>query len=81
MSLDDLKKVTKVIGLKQVTKVINRDQAAWVFLGADADDKVVGALKSLCEEKRIAIETAYTMAELGKACNISVGAAAVAVLK
>ena len=81
MTLEDLKKAQKVIGIKQVIKAINRDQVVCVFIGADADSKVVGPIKGLCTEKTIAIDAESTMAELGKACNISVRAAAVAVLK
>lgn len=81
MSLEDLKKAQKVIGLKQVTKAINRDQVTCVFLGADADSKVTDPIKDLCREKDITIEAENTMAELGKAAGIGVKAAAVAVLK
>ena len=81
MALEDLKKAQRVIGLKQVTKAINRDQVSCVFLGSDADGKVTGPLKELCNEKEIVLEESHTMAELGKACSIGVRAAAVAVLK
>ena len=81
MQLDELKKAEHVTGIKQVTKAINRDQVSCVFLGSDADGKVTGPLKELCNEKEIALEESHTMAELGKACSIGVRAAAVAVLK
>ncbi|MGM9540399.1 ribosomal L7Ae/L30e/S12e/Gadd45 family protein [Anaerovibrio sp.] len=81
MTLEKLKKAERVIGIKQVTKAINKNQALCVFLGTDADGRVIDPLKGLCTEKAIPIEAAYTMSELGKACSIEVGAAAVAVLR
>ena len=81
MTLENLRKAQRVIGVKQVTKAINKDQVSYVFLGADADGRVVEPLVGLCAERKIPLETACTMGELGKACSIEVGAAAVAVLK
>ncbi len=81
MSLDDLKKANRVIGIKQVTKAISKNQVACVFLGADADEKVTEPLKNLCKDKEIPVQSDHTMTELGKTCSIGVGAAAVAILK
>lgn len=81
MMLEELKHVARVIGIKQVTKAINKGQALCVFLAADADGRVINPLKNLCEERGIPMETAHSMGELGRACAIEVGAAAVAVLK
>lgn len=81
MTLEMLKKAQRVIGIKQVTKAINKDQVLCVFLGTDADGRVTEPLKSLCNDKEIPVEAVGTMEELGKACSIEVGAAAVAVLK
>lgn len=81
MTLENLKKAQRVIGVKQVTKAVNKDQALCVFLASDADGRVVQPLRAICEEKSIDMDTAHTMEELGKTCSIEVGAAAVAVLK
>lgn len=81
MTLEKLKTAERVIGIKQVTKAINKDQVSWVFLGTNADDRMVQPLKGLCAEKNISVDFTCTMEELGKACSIEVGAAAVAVLK
>lgn len=81
MTLERLKKAERVIGIKQVTKAINKDQALCVFIGTDADGRVIDPIRSLCDEKTISVEAAYTMEELGKACSIEVGAAAVAILR
>ena len=81
MALDILENAKRVIGIKQVTKSIQKDAVKSVFLGNDADERVVVPLKNLCETKKIALCEEYMMAELGKACMIEVGAAAVAILK
>lgn len=44
MTLEKLKKAERVIGIKQVTKAINKGQALYVFLAADADDRVIDPL-------------------------------------
>ena len=52
-----------------------------MFIGTDADGRVIDPIRSLCNEKTIPVEAAYTMGELGRACSIEVGAAAVAILR
>lgn len=81
MTLDTLKTVKKVIGAKQALKAIERDQALKVFLGSDADNRVVQPIREMCQRKGIEVDDAVTMAELGKACGIEVSAAAVAVTR
>lgn len=81
MTLESLRKVQRVTGIKQVTKAINKNQVSCVFLGTDADERVTAPIRALCAAKEINIEAVYTMGELGRACAIEVGAAAVAVLK
>ncbi|WP_110955683.1 L7Ae/L30e/S12e/Gadd45 family ribosomal protein [Anaerosinus massiliensis] len=81
MSLDTLKTAKKVIGIKQVMKAVNKGLCKKVFIAQDADLRVVDPLKNLCEKHGIEVVEIATMIELGKACTIEVGAAAVAVLK
>ena len=71
----------KVIGAKQVAKAIEKGLAKSVLLAEDADEWVVSPLRELCNRKSVPVENVPTMGELGKACGIEVGAAAVAVLK
>ncbi len=52
-----------------------------VFLASDAENRVVQPIRELCSKKDIAVQETLTMQELGQACGIAVGAAAVAVLK
>lgn len=81
MSLDTLKSAKKTIGVKQVTKAIEKDLVQAVYIAGDAEQRLVEPLQALCSQKKVAIEIMPTMVELGKACDIEVGAAAVAVLK
>jgi large subunit ribosomal protein L7A len=81
MSLDTLKTVKKAIGVKQVTKAVEKDLVMAIYIASDAEQRLVDPLWILCTEKNVPIDKTPTMAELGKACSIEVGAAAVAVLK
>lgn len=81
MSLETLKESDVVIGIKQVTKAVKRGLTSEVFIAEDADERVIGPLKTLCNEENITVYLVSSMKELGKACSIEVGAAAVAVLR
>lgn len=81
MSLEKLKNAKKVVGVKQVTKAVEKDLVQVVYVAQDAEARFVEALRTLCERKKVAVEMTLTMSELGNACSIEVGAAAVAVLK
>ncbi|MDU2065462.1 MAG: ribosomal L7Ae/L30e/S12e/Gadd45 family protein [Sporomusaceae bacterium] len=78
--LQNLKNAKKVIGIKQVTKAVEKGLANRVWVADDAEERLVEPLKTLCKSKGVALEAGMTMAELGKACAIEVGAAAVAVV-
>lgn len=79
--LDNLKTANKVIGVKQTAKAVENGTAKSVFVAMDADEKVVGRIKELCSKNSIEVVYIDTMKQLGKACGIEVGAAAVGVLK
>lgn len=81
MPVGTLKNARKVIGAKQAAKAVEKGQASLVFLAGDADSRVTAPLREACARAGVAVETAASMDELGKACGIEVGAAAVAVLK
>ncbi len=71
----------KVIGAKQTVKAVEKGIASLVYLAEDADRRITQPIRELCEAKGVRIVTVPTMAELGKACSIEVGAAAVAQVK
>ena len=79
--LEDLKRNNKTIGIKQSVKAVENETAKIVYIARDAEEKVVGALKELCKKKSIEIIYVDNMKQLGKACAIDVGAAAVCLLK
>ena len=79
--LDELNAKDKVVGVKQSRKAIAQGQAVKAFFAADADPAVLAPLAQLCREKNVPAESVYTMAQLGAACRISVGAAVAVLLK
>lgn len=81
MSGTDLKNAKKVIGAKQTVKAVEKGLASTVFLAIDADHRLLLPVKEACARGNITIDNTLTMLELGKACGIEVGAAAVACLK
>lgn len=81
MTLEALEKAKKVIGVKQVIKSVNKGSAVCVFMASDADEHVVEQLREACNQNNVEMVETVTMAELGKACAIEVGAAAAAAVK
>lgn len=79
--LDKLNTEDKVVGAKQVRRSIEDGIAEKVFIAKDADEKVTGNIKKICEEKSIDIIYVDSMNELGEACGIDVSAATAALLK
>lgn len=71
----------KAVGTKQTLKAASRQQAQEVFVARDADEFVVRDLIRTCEEQGIPITYVDSMAELGRACGIKVGAASAAILR
>jgi len=79
--LENLKDSKKAVGIKQTLKAVDRGNAEVVFIARDADEKLVDELKRACLKNSVEIIYADSMHQLGKACNIEVGAAAAAILK
>ena len=78
--LADLAKHRFVVGAKQLKKAVKAGRVRYVFLAENADPAVTEPLEELCRQNHIQITWVRTMAELGRACGIEVGAAAAAVL-
>ncbi len=82
MPLEQLRQArTRTIGTKQTLKAIQKGQAKLVFVAQDADDKVIREVVRGCEEKSIPVVRVESMAALGKACGIEVGAASAAIVE
>ena len=79
--LSQLRTAHKVIGVKQSKKAIRDGAAVEVFVALDAEKRVVGSVYELCTETGTKITEITTMAELGDAAGIDVGAAVVTVLR
>ena len=71
----------KIVGFKQTKKAVETGQAELVYLAKDSDNHIFNPLVELCQQKHVPYEVIDTMLELGKACEIQVGAAAAAILE
>lgn len=80
MSLHELREGNKVIGSKQVKKAITKGLAKKVYLADDAEPHIIGPLQQLCSQHQVEIIAVNKMEQLGNACGIEVGSAAVALL-
>ncbi len=76
----DLHKCKTVVGTKQLKKALLAGRAKYVFLAENADPAVTEPLMALCESGNIHVTWVRSMADLGRACGIEVGAAAAAVV-
>ena len=82
MALEALKQAEqRTVGVKQTEKAVVRQAAQTVYIATDADERVTGKLLALCQEHSVPTVTTENMLEIGRACGISVKAAAAAVLK
>lgn len=77
----NFKKVAKVIGIKQSIKAVGKDSVSLIYIADDADARLVLPVLQVCQAQNVAVAKGYSMEELGVACGIDVGAAAVAILK
>lgn len=78
--LPDLNGSRVVVGAKQLKKAVKAGCVRYVFLAENADPAVTEPLEALCQQNSIQITWVRSMAELGRACGIEVGAAAAAVV-
>ena len=69
-----------IVGSKQLRKALRAGTARQVFLAENADPAVTEPIAAMCTELHIQITWVRSMADLGRACGIEVGAAAAAVV-
>lgn len=79
--LEQLLTAKKVVGLKQLRRALADHSAVSVFLAENADPNLTQPLADACREQSIDPIWVGSMAELGKACGISIGAAAAAIVR
>ena len=78
--LAELRNHKKLVGMKQLRKALLRGGVARVYLALDADPTVTMPLAELAQSCGIESIWVGKMHDLGRACNIDVGAAAAATL-
>ena len=71
----------KVIGAKQTLKAINNGTATIVYVAEDADQKVTKPIVEASLQKKLELVYISTIRELGKMCDIDVGAATACAVK
>lgn len=71
----------KVIGLKQTIRALHQGRVEKVFYAADTEEHLLRRLAPICQEKGVPVLPAkLSQKELGKICQIEVGAAIVAIV-
>ena len=79
-SCPDLTCFQVVVGAKQLRKALQKGSAQYVFLAQNADPAITDVIADLCKTAKVPFAWVNSMAELGSACGIDVGAAAAAVI-
>lgn len=69
-----------VVGAKQLKKALQKGTARYVWLAENADPAITECLGALCRQSKTPFSWVATMADLGRACGIEVGAAAAAAI-
>ena len=70
----------KIIYLKHTLRSIQQDKVVQVFVASDIEDHITNKIVASCEDKKIPITALnLTQKELGKICQIEVGASVVAI--
>ena len=67
-----------VVGAKQLRKAMNAGRVRQVFLAKNADPALTDPIAELCKRNSLDCVWVRSMADLGSACGIEVGAAAAA---
>ena len=78
--LAELRNHKIIVGMKQLRKALLRGGVSRVYLAQDADPAITMPLAELAQEKGVDLYWVGKMHDLGRACNIDVGAAAAATL-
>ena len=77
-SLVNLKNQKIVVGAKQLRKAFAKATVNWVYLAENADPAITEPIEVQCIENSVPDTWVASMADLGRACGIEVGAAAAA---
>ncbi len=77
--LSEVARADMVVGVKQTRRCLRAGQAGRVFLALDADPRLTEELARECLLQGVPVIAQYTMAQLGQAAGIQVGASALTV--
>ena len=77
-SLRDMMNFKMVVGSKQLRKALENGRARFVFMAQNADPALTEPIEALCKKHQVSYTWVCSMADLGRACGIEVGAAAAA---
>ena len=78
--LAELRKNKVVVGAKQLRKALEKGNARYVCLARNADPSITEPIEEKCRALQVPCGWVTSMAELGNACGIEVGAAAAAAI-
>ena len=78
--LAELRKNKVVVGAKQLRKALEKGNARYVCLARNADPSITEPIEEKCRALQVPCGWVPSMAELGNACGIEVGAAAAAAI-
>ena len=79
-NLDEIIGRKVIVGAKQLRKAIASGRVRRAFFADNADPAITEPLAALCRENGISYGYVRSMAELGRACGIEVGAATAALV-
>jgi len=79
--LDQLTAAPKVVGVKQTRRAVLTGAAVTVYVARDAEKRAVAPVLDACGQTGLLVTWTESMAELGRACGIAVGAASAAVVR
>jgi large subunit ribosomal protein L7A len=72
----------KIVGLKQTLRAMQQGKVKMVYVAGDIEEHVLRKISDACHETDVPLtKLNYCQRELGKFCQIEVGAAVVALLK
>jgi large subunit ribosomal protein L7A len=72
----------KIVGMKQTLRAILQDRVSTVYIADDVEEHIMRKIAGPCQEREIPlIKTNMTQKELGRLCQIEVGAAIVGIIK
>ena len=78
--MTEMKLKNTVVGAKQIRKGLHAGRLSKVFLAENADPAITEPIAALCQHHGVEFSWVRSMAELGSACGIEVGATAAAIV-